>query len=628
MGIISILPEHVACQIAAGEVVEGPNSIIKELVENSVDAGATKVFIELSKNFLRLNIIDDGCGMSPDDLSLAFKKHATSKIKTIDDVFKISTNGFRGEALASVAAVSKLTCISKRKEDDFASKIYLENGEESISQTGAMNGTNILVDDLFFNTPARLKFLKSDRKERNLVIDTVKGLALANLGLAFTLKIDSKEILRSTGLGDLKTAISELFTSSVAKSIVKVEGESLEMKLVGYASNTYVSRSDKRGIFTFVNGRYVPSYILRSAIESVYKELLAPGKYPIAAIFIDLPFEQVDVNVHPNKREVKFENTNRIYNFISDNISKALADSFYESSQSFQPSFKDHELRSVPSNDDHVQENFAEKLVEMDDEMKEQVRQVSIDNVSEREVMDSFSQDTYKPQFHNSFQDFSDVLPELPSSSGARKFVSRFGAVDISILDTSSPKTLMSSQGNKTSFDIVAKSDQIEKSVLLKGNFVGENWIKELYFNFLHELAKKILDREIEEINFGKEKKRTSSRPNVKPNKDTLEKIWKRDNYTCVYCQKALLNPDLVKEKLPEAEDAKLLNSHLASYDHHLPASKFGELNTDERNLYASCQACNIKKNDSLASKTWTPNVSNSWTEARTIAGIKFEKPE
>jgi len=152
---IRILPEHIANQIAAGEVVEGPSSIIKELVENSIDAQSTKIAIEISKNLLRIQVIDNGKGISNEDLKLAFKKHATSKITNIEDIYKLLTNGFRGEALASIASVSKVTCISKRAQDEHASKIYLENGSETLTQTGANNGTNILVDELFFNTPAR-----------------------------------------------------------------------------------------------------------------------------------------------------------------------------------------------------------------------------------------------------------------------------------------------------------------------------------------------------------------------------------------------------------------------------------------------------------------------------------------
>jgi DNA mismatch repair protein MutL len=633
-GPIKVLPEHIANQIAAGEVVEGPSSIIKELVENSIDATASKVDVIVAKNFLRVQVIDNGHGMSKDDLSLAFKKHATSKITSIEDLHNLMTKGFRGEALASISAVSKLTCISKRSEDTHASKIYLENGIETITETGASVGTNVLVDELFFNTPARLKFLKSNTKERNNIIDLCRGLALSHPELALSLTIDSKTIFASSGSAQLELCIQEVFKDNLDKALSKIDFMRDGLKVEGYASSPHVSRSDKRGIFTIVNGRLLQCYILRSAVEAVYKEILGPGKYPICVIKLNLPLELVDINVHPNKKEVRYSNTNQIYTLVGDAVAKALADHAYETSSSFQPSLKEHYLRNEESSLQQV--SFNSDLVNNSDKFvntqsKAYKNDFSIVNQAKNQAAMEIIESHFEasPQHKKFRDDFSfehnDVL-----NANTRKFISRFGSADISVLDSVSLDTVMSSLGNKTSFELVTKDEDIHKSVLIRGDFIGENWIKDHYFEFLAKLAKEILEREKLEKNFKvKNDASISSRPQAKPSDLQLKEIWKRDYYTCVYCHKLLLDPDTIKTALKTNSDPEKLNSHLASYDHHLPASKFQALNQDSRNLYASCQACNKQKSDSLASKTWTPNPHNAWKNNHLeIANEKFTSPK
>lgn len=629
---IRLLPEHIANQIAAGEVVEGPSSIIKELVENSIDAGATKIDISISKNFLQIQVIDNGSGMSLEDLELAFKKHATSKIKSIEDIYSLITNGFRGEALPSIAAVSKLTCISKREEDEHAHKIYLENGKQELKQTGASKGTNVLVDELFFNTPARLKFLKSNTRERNFIIDISRALAFAHPEIAISLSIDSRTIFKTLGSTSLEMAIKEIFKDDLSKSLCPVKLERGDVKVSGYTTNAHTSRSDKRGIFTILNGRALQCYIIRSAIEAVYKEILGSGKYPISVIRIDLPSDQVDVNVHPNKKEVKYANTNTIYTAVGDAVSKALADNLYEKQKSFQPSLDEHYLR-VQSQAD--QQSFNNALVGKSEKYTSTKSQAydsdfsivnSAKNEAAMEIIDSHFPEAKSGSFRSdfSFENNSDLL-----SSDSRKFISRFGSLDISVLDSLSLDTVMSSQGSKTSFEIVVKDEDINKSVLIRGDFIGENWLKEIYLEFLSKTGREILNREKLEINFKvKDRDSNRSRPASKPSLAKLEEIWRRDNYTCVYCHKLLLHPDTVKNSLKATKDPELLNSHVASYDHHLPASKYQALNKDQRNLYACCQECNIKKSDSLATKTWTPEPKDGWTKGKLeIGGQEFLYP-
>lgn len=608
MAKINLLPEHVANQIAAGEVVEGPASIIKELVENSIDAASTKIYVEVSKNFSKVQVNDNGSGIAPEDLALAFKRHATSKIQSLEDVYRIMTNGFRGEALASIAAISKLTCISKREEDKHASKIYIENDIESLSETGAATGTTIIVDDIFFNTPARLKFLKANKRERTVIIDLLRSFAIANPGIAFTLKIDDREVMKVSGSGELESAISEIFSDEMQDQLCKLDLSEDDITISGFCSATQLTRADKRGLFTFLNGRVIQCYIMRSAIDAVYKKYLSPGKYPIVVLNLNIPTEKVDVNVHPTKKEVKYQNPNLIYRLVGDAVAKALSDSFYASNRSFQPSLEEHALQT--------QESPKQLFIATHTDIPETI---------------------FKPKFTT--KDFDYRFTDLPSSpkpdveklsANNRRFISRFGSVDISIFDSMGLETNISSLGSKTNFEIVVKDVGFAKSILLRGDFIGENWLKGKYLSFISEMGREILEREILEHGFKPTgTSSTLSRPNASPTKKSLEEIWERDNYTCVYCAKALLHPDTVKEALKLSSNAALLNTHLASYDHYLPASKYPTLNEDIRNLFSICQSCNKTKSDSLATVTWKPEIKNSWkdySESKPfeIAGLKF----
>ena len=622
---ISILPEHIANQIAAGEVVEGPNSIIKELVENSIDAQATKIYIELSKQLLKIQVIDNGVGMSREDLSLAFKRHATSKIQTIEDLQSLITNGFRGEALASIAAVSKLECISKRKEDIHAHKIYIESGKENITQTGAVTGTNITVDELFFNTPARLKFLKANNKERNLVIDTVRSLAIANSEIAFELKIDGRVALATSGSADQAKAIAEIFADDIYKKLIPVKQERNGISVIGFTSLPELTRSDKRGIFTIINKRIVRCYIMRSALEAVYKELLPAGKYPVAVINLNLDPALVDVNVHPNKQEVKYQQTNQIYTLVGDAVSKAISDSFYNSNKSFQPSIQDYARLNQPQ-----QTDFNQALLDNANhytKLEERPYSPSITQIKTEAAMGMIGSHFASLEDEPIRKSYVDDFSFTETDPGSKKFLARLGSVEVSLLNSAQIKSQIASQGNRTFFTIVA-SDK-DYSVVMKGDYIGENWLKEKYISELDQLAKEILVRELDKLSLGTKEVVNRSRPNSSPSRSVLEKVWQRDNYTCVYCAKPLLHPDLVKQKLLDVDEPEKLQSHLASYDHHLPASQFPALNKDERNLYASCVACNLKKSDSIASQTWSPTVSNAWQEISKenplrISNLKF----
>jgi len=623
---IRILPEHIANQIAAGEVVEGPSSIIKELVENSIDAQATKIIIEISKNLRQIQVIDDGLGMSSEDLKLAFKKHATSKISSIEDLYKLITNGFRGEALASISAVSKLTCTSKRTEDEHASKIYIENGSETLSQTGANRGTNIIVDELFFNTPARLKFLKSDKKEKNNIIDITRALALAHSDISFQLIIDGQVQLKSSGSKDLKTCIVEIFKNEDLKKLIPVNFKRDGLELNGFISNLDQTRSDKRNIFTSINLRAVNCYIIRSAIESTYKRYLGPGKYPFVVLDLKIDPGDVDVNVHPNKKEVKYKNTNLVFNFVGDATAKALADAMYQSAHSFQPTLEQNFItNSSPKPSESFNSALTKNSTHYTNPSKNPKQENLLLNATNSAAMEMvkshFEGNLEEDPTKRSFYTYDKSKENIDTDQ--RKFIGRFGSVDILLVSSTVPQTIISSQGNKTSFDLVIKKNDFSKSLLLRGDFVGESWIKDKYLEFLNSLGEQILEREVLET-FFKEPETAKSRPNKKPKNSDLEQVWERDYYTCVYCAKALLHPETVKSALALSSQKNIINSHLASFDHHLPASKFTSLNEDTRNLFACCQDCNRKKSDSLASLSWNPHPSNAWAEIDSSNPLKI----
>ncbi len=322
---INILNEDVFNRISAGEVVERPASVVKELFENSIDAGAKNISIEISNGGLSEIIIsDDGCGIESNDVEKAFMPHATSKIKNVEDLDNISSLGFRGEALASIASVSRVEMITKTKDEDFATKISLVGGKkEEKSSIGAFDGTTIIVRNLFFNTPARLKFLKKPKSEEGEITHLVSKLILANPEISVKYVVDGKIIYSTFGNG-LKEALYVVYGKEAYDNLVKVEENSGELRIEGFIARPTYCKSNKTYETLFVNGRLVSNYMISSAILDALEGQIMKGKFPLFALNLTLPFEDVDVNVHPSKQEVKFSNPGRIYGFVSNAIFKAL----------------------------------------------------------------------------------------------------------------------------------------------------------------------------------------------------------------------------------------------------------------------------------------------------------------
>ena len=327
MARIKQLSKNLINQIAAGEVIERPASVVKELAENSVDAGAKKISIEITNECRNIRIADNGCGIHPDDILLAFTKHATSKIQNDDDLFNIHTLGFRGEALASIISISKLTCTTRTADFETGTKVKCENSEVTQTETGCAVGTIMDIRDLFYNIPARLKFLKSASTEFSYIQELVQSLAIAHPEVSFELKRDGKQVLKTNGLGDLKRTIRDLFNEEVAKNLKEVfkTDKIAGMKISGYVSTPDFTRSSKKNYYMFINGRSVKCPVFQKAIDMAYKNLIAGGKYPFIVLNLEIPPADVDVNVHPTKKEVRYKNTNMVFNFICTSVQGGLA---------------------------------------------------------------------------------------------------------------------------------------------------------------------------------------------------------------------------------------------------------------------------------------------------------------
>ena len=323
---IKILPDEIASQIAAGEVVERPASVVKELLENSIDAGSSYISISVEGAGKRLiEVADNGAGIAGDELPLAVARHATSKLSTSEDLFRISTLGFRGEALASIGSVSRMTITSRPKNVDIGSTLQVDGGQ-SVNQrvVGIPAGTVIRVEDLFFNVPARLKFLKTDRTERRQIDTLVTRYALAYPQIRFILQHDGRRSLQTSGNGNSREVLATLYGTDIAKKMIEVIAQDDHLKINGFTSAPSLSRSNRQEIIFFINGRPVQDIALTTSLVQAYHTMLMVGRYPMAVIFLEMPPEMVDVNVHPTKAEVRFQDRDQVFRSVGGAIRRAL----------------------------------------------------------------------------------------------------------------------------------------------------------------------------------------------------------------------------------------------------------------------------------------------------------------
>jgi DNA mismatch repair protein MutL len=345
MSRIRILPENVANKIAAGEVVERPASVVKELLENALDAGAQSIKVEVESGGKRMiRVTDDGSGMSPDDALLAFERHATSKLRTADDLLSIATLGFRGEALPSIAAVSRLLLETRAPEDEQGTRVEFAGGKLiSVKPAGLPPGTSIAIADIFYGVPARRKFLKSDTTELGHIASLVTHYALAHPSKHIVLKTPSQEILNATPVEKLSERVYQVFGRQALDELLEIppaEGpmraaiteqemepgeESARIGVTGFVSRPEVQRSNRNGIYVFVNRRLVRDRLILHAIGDAYRNIIPPGVFPVVLLFIELPYPEVDVNVHPSKIEVRFRHQQFVHDFTRDAVRHALS---------------------------------------------------------------------------------------------------------------------------------------------------------------------------------------------------------------------------------------------------------------------------------------------------------------
>jgi DNA mismatch repair protein MutL len=317
--MIKILDSFVADKIAAGEVIERPLSIVKELVENSIDAGASHIIVEMKKGGKQyLRVTDDGCGIPSDEVEIAFERHSTGKISTVEDLGHISTLGFRGEALASICAISRLTVFTKTHDEPAGTKMVMHGGKKvSFEQVGMNDGTTFVIEDVFYNTPARRKFMKSDAAEASVIIDLIQKMAIYYADIAFRLINNGQTVISTSGDGSRLNVIQTIYPSF--KNLIEVSGEGIS----GYVSDPGTTRSSRRGQIFFVNGRIVRSRVIEKGIKDGYGDRIFSG-FPIAVLFLEVDPEKIDVNIHPSKREVKFLDEKAVSKLVADAVRNAV----------------------------------------------------------------------------------------------------------------------------------------------------------------------------------------------------------------------------------------------------------------------------------------------------------------
>lgn len=324
---IRVLPPDVVSAIAAGEVVERPASVVKELIENALDAGATRIDLQVEGGGRKLiEASDDGCGIPGAEMELAVSRHATSKLRTVQDLFDVRTLGFRGEALASIAAVSRLELVSRTGQEVTGTRLYVEAGRAGPTEkVGIPVGTRVTVRDLFLNVPARLKFLKSEETERRRIAELVTRYAVAYPSVRMTLQVEGREAFHSTGSGDKREALSGVYGLAMAREMIAVSGGvDAPIQIDGYASPPSVHRSNRKDITFFVNGRLIHDASLASAVLQAYQGLLMVGRFPLAFLELRVSPQDVDVNVHPAKAEVRFKNPEIVFGVLQRAVRAAL----------------------------------------------------------------------------------------------------------------------------------------------------------------------------------------------------------------------------------------------------------------------------------------------------------------
>lgn len=471
MGVINVLDKHVAELIAAGEVVERPASVIKELVENSIDAGAKHITVEIKNGgttFMR--VADDGCGIFRDDIKVAFLRHATSKVKVESDLDSISTLGFRGEALASICAVSRLQLITRNVNEEIGTSYEIDGGEEqSFDDAGCPVGTTFVIRDLFYNIPARAKFLKKDVSEGNAVSNIIDKTALSHPEIAFTYIKDGKQVLRTFGDGKLISAIYSVFGKDFANGLIPVEYQLDAIKVYGYISKPEHSRPNRNMQNFFINGRYIKTRTAMVALEEAFKGSIMVGKFPSCVLNINLPCEIIDVNVHPSKLEVRFINERPVFDAIYHAVKSSLMkyDSRKKASFKKETAFNEVQNKFNPFNNapailnKPVSNASEQKLIQEPKRFVPQKTEKQKNEAAEPDALQAKSDD---------FNPFSDVAFNDVKTGENKPAVSVPESIDdIKVADVTNPFNIFSRQAinnskEEKSFKPTVKSEPVQTS--------------------------------------------------------------------------------------------------------------------------------------------------------------------
>lgn len=355
---IKMLDQATINKIAAGEVVDRPQSIVKELVENAIDAGASAITVEIKEGGISfIRVTDNGCGINGEEIPTAFLRHATSKIKTIEDLMSVSSLGFRGEALASIAAVSQVELITKTKDKLNGYRYVIEGGKEkSLEEVGAPDGTTIVVRNLFYNTPVRRKFLKSANTEGSYINSLMQYLALSHPDVSFRFIANNNNKLHTSGNTNLKDIIYSIYGREITANLYDINAKTMDISMKGFICKPFICRGNRTYENYYINGRYIKSNIINKAIEDAYKGFVMPKNYPFTAIHFTINSEIIDVNVHPSKMELRFANNEFVYNFVYASVLSCL---------------KNHELAAnVPVGSQNEKNNKGLELVRNTDEVK------------------------------------------------------------------------------------------------------------------------------------------------------------------------------------------------------------------------------------------------------------------
>lgn len=412
---INILDEHTSNKIAAGEVVERPSSVVKELMENSIDADSKNITIEIEDGGISLiRIIDDGHGIHRDDIKKAFLPHATSKIKDVDDIYSIMTLGFRGEALASIASISKVSLKSKIEEDDFGSEIIIEGGEIlSLTNTGTNKGTVIEVRDLFYNVPARKKFLKSISREGALITDIVNRIALSHPDKSIKFYNNGKKVLHTYGTGNLIDVIRTIYGKNISENLIYFESKEDSISLYGYIGKEEISRGSRNNQSIFVNGRYIKNKTIVAAVENAFKSFATVNKFPFFVLFLELYPEFVDVNIHPTKAEIKFKEDRGIFKKVFDSVHKAFKNEVFEE-------FYIPEEEKVEENKENeveeIEFNINDLVNETAEFKNEKIISKDLENISYEEVKK-------EEEIYNSLKSLNNIVKPTISNNSDKPVV-------------------------------------------------------------------------------------------------------------------------------------------------------------------------------------------------------------